>query len=372
LRQWQRRGSLDQLSLRLGVSFSGRPRPTPAGPDVQPFIDMVKRAEGYGYTRIAVADLQAKDASLECFTALTLMATITSRCQIGPSVTNPVTRDPGVMANAIASIDAISGGRAVLLIGRGLSAVQDAGLPPATLEELAEYVSVVQAILSTGVGTYRGRTIRGASPGFWIGGRPRKIPVHIAAEGPRMLRLAGALADGVLVASGLTADVVQDSLAQIEAGARSAGRKLADIDVWWSCRFSIALSRAEALSQSLEQISAAGNHSLRSRARQAQVPAELLPALREFHTRYDHTEKGQLNRPGFTNPETSRNATLMHELGLQDYFLERFGVVGSPAVLVDRLRQLQSIGVDQLVTRHDERYPESLALMGEGVLPHIA
>jgi 5,10-methylenetetrahydromethanopterin reductase len=347
--------------VEIAISISPQPRPTPSGPDLQPWIDAIRRADELGISRVLTGDIQHR--GLECFAALTLMATITRRCRLGPLVTNPVTRDVGVMANAIASVDAISGGRAMLIIARGDSAVQDVGLPAATVEELRDYVLALRELLTVGVTNYHGRTLRAVWPNLWAGVTPRKIPIYVAAEGPRMLRLAGAIGDGVSVGAGLTAEIVQQSIAMIHAGAREAGRDPAELEIWWDSRCSVAPTRAEALNRVRETLSSAGNHALTTAASQASVPPELLPALREYHRRYDYREK---NRPGGTNP------SIMEELGLTDYFLERFGVVGSPDEVVARLRQLESFGVSRIVLRANANHPDGLELIGQDVLPRLA
>lgn len=170
---------------------------------MQRFVDAVRRADGYGFARIMTADSQL--AGLETFTALTLMATVTERARIGAQVTNPVMRDVGVMAVALGSLDLISNGRAAWILGRGDGAIHNAGLKMATLRE---YFLAVRELFEKGETQFRGRTVHYRWPDFWPGGAPRRIPLHIVAEGPRMLELAGAIADGVLVGTGLTPEVI--------------------------------------------------------------------------------------------------------------------------------------------------------------------
>jgi 5,10-methylenetetrahydromethanopterin reductase len=124
----------------------------------------------------------------------------------------------------IASIDVISGGRGFLLIGRGDRAVHDVGLRPAPVDQLRAYVLAIRAIFAGGSGSYAGRTSRGAWPNFWDASPARRIRSHLAAEGPRMLRLAGEIADGVMIGSGLTPEIVAESLAHGRAGAEAARR----------------------------------------------------------------------------------------------------------------------------------------------------
>jgi 5,10-methylenetetrahydromethanopterin reductase len=347
--------------VRLGVFILARPEPGPSGPNVDKFIAAVQKAESFGFSRIVTGDSQL--GNLECFSALTLMATVTNRCQIGPQVTNPVTRDVGIMAGALGSLDIISGGRAVWIVGRGDGGVRNAGLKPATVAELREYFLAVRELLEHGETRFRGRTVRYLWPSYWPGGPPRKIPLHVVAEGPRMLELAGAVADGVLMGTGLTPDVINASLAKLEGGARSAGRDPREIEVWWSTRCSVAPTFDDALDRGRESLSSAGNHALRGELEAKLVPEHLLESIRSFHRRYDYSQKGLSG---------GRNAVLMEELGLTRYFCDRFGLVGTPAQLVERLQTLAALGVENVSVQANIRFPGTLELLGEQVLPRLA
>jgi len=89
-----------------------------------------------------------------------------------------------VTAGAIATVDELSGGRAVLGIGRGFSAVSNIGERPATTRELAEYVRALRTIMRGETATYRGKEIHAA----WI---ERPVPVIVSAYGPKTRRMAG-------------------------------------------------------------------------------------------------------------------------------------------------------------------------------------
>jgi 5,10-methylenetetrahydromethanopterin reductase len=119
------------------------------------FVDTVKRADRYGFARLGTGDTQWH--AMECFTTLTLMALNSEKAEIGPRVTNPVTREPSVMASAIASLEIISQGRAVLGIGRGDSAVHNIGLKPSSVEATLDYIVAVRELLEKGETIFQGR-----------------------------------------------------------------------------------------------------------------------------------------------------------------------------------------------------------------------
>src|SRR5207244_9729998 len=161
--------------------------------------EMVRRDDRYCVAHIGTGDTQWHN--MECFIALTLMALNSERIEIGPRVTNPVTREPSVMASAMVSLELISKGRAVLAIGRGDSAVHNIGLKPASVEDTRDYIIAVRELFEKGETVYRGRHNRFIWP---RPGMRQRIPICVTAEGSRMLRLAGQVGDQVLIGTGVT------------------------------------------------------------------------------------------------------------------------------------------------------------------------
>src|SRR4029453_2015487 len=226
------------------------------------FGELCAEAEIQGFDWLGVADSQS--VFRELYVALAQAALHTRRIRLGPLVTNPLTRHLVVTASAISSVDELSGGRAVLGLGSGDSALYTIGAPPATLAGLEEAVVTLGRLTAGETVEREGRTLRvqrstrrvlpgGRGPGGGGGegeGRTlrvqrstRRVPVYLAAEGPKPLELAGRLADGGIVGLGPTPEVIALSLDAIERGARAAGRRLRDIDVWWFAKTSLAERR---------------------------------------------------------------------------------------------------------------------------------
>jgi 5,10-methylenetetrahydromethanopterin reductase len=345
--------------MRVTIRISAPPTKSPNGFTAEAFKDRIRRADAYGFDRISVGDTQLNN--LECFAALGLAATCSSKALLGPGVTNAVTRDVGVMANALASLDVISGGRAFCLIARGDGAVRNAGLKAASVDQMREYFLALRDLLNTGRADFGDRHVR--LP--WAGKMEHKVPLYLVAEGPRMLRMAGEIADGVFIGSGLTPEVVTETLSTIRSGAESAGRDASALDIWWDTRSGIAPTWADAMERARESVASVGNHAFRAGFEGKHVPEELHGKLRIYQQRFDYSEKGT----------SAQNGPLMDELGLTDYFVERFGVVGTPDQVVDRLRKLEALGVNQIsMASHDrglKGIPDSVQLLGEDVLPHV-
>ncbi len=202
------------------------PRPT-RGVILQPvdeparFTEMVQEIETLGYTNLWCTDssLHARSA----YAYLTIAALSTDRLQLGTAVTNPLSRHPAVTAVAAATVDEVSGGRFVLGIGAGDRPLLALGLEPSRLGHLERAVTDIRRL-------WRGETVDDAGPGFSfheahlrVPARPN-LPVYLAASGPRTLALAGAMADGVLVLTGLFDEAVEWAVSCIRGGADAAGR----------------------------------------------------------------------------------------------------------------------------------------------------
>src|SRR5712691_293625 len=117
-----------------------------SGTTIEPVARLARVAEESGFETVYVGDSQMiwNDAWI----ALAACALATERVLVGPGVTNLVTRHPAVTANAVASLNMVSGGRAVLGLGAGDSAVRTIGLSPAPLSVLRERIPLVRALLN--------------------------------------------------------------------------------------------------------------------------------------------------------------------------------------------------------------------------------
>src|SRR5262245_18474108 len=134
------------------------------------FGALCREAEDQGFDWIGVADSQS--VFRELYVALTLAALGTSRARLGPLVTNPLTRHLVVTASAIASVDELSGGRAVLGLGSGDSAIYTIGAPPATLAGLEDAVSTLGRLTAGEVVVREGRPWR-------VHRSMRRVPIYL-------------------------------------------------------------------------------------------------------------------------------------------------------------------------------------------------
>lgn len=192
-------------------------------------VRMAQRAEADGFDGWFVVDSQ--NLAGDCYVALAQVAAATERIQLGTGVTNPYTRHPAVTASAIASVHAASGGRAVLGIGRGDSALAHLGLAPAPVPVFERYLGQVQAYLrgdevpfddlpSEVVAPASSLDLAGrpdASRLHWLPRDLPKVPVTVSATGPRVIAAAARQADRVTLALGADPERVRWGIEQARA-----------------------------------------------------------------------------------------------------------------------------------------------------------
>jgi 5,10-methylenetetrahydromethanopterin reductase len=193
------------------------------------FVTMVERIEARGYDHLWLTDssLHARNS----YAYLTLAATRSSRLQLGTAVTNPLTRHPAITATAAATVDEISEGRMILGIGAGDRPLLALGLLPAKLASVRRSIAAIRALWAGQTVTVDDEAFTLDEAHMRVAARP-DIPVYIAASGPKMLELAGEIADGVIVLVGLFADGLGWAIEQVERGATAVGRARPHIAVF--------------------------------------------------------------------------------------------------------------------------------------------
>lgn len=183
-------------------------------------------AEDAGYRHLWFGDSQ--NIWREAYVTMAAAAVGTSRITIGTGVTNGVTRHRSVIASAWASLHELTGGRVAAGFGVGDSALHTMGARPMKVAELDALIGDLRRL-------WRGDEIRepDVDTAYRLAYLDRRldIPVYLAASGPRLLELAGRIADGVILLVGTDPVAVQGALDTVAKGAASGGRSLQDIDV---------------------------------------------------------------------------------------------------------------------------------------------
>ncbi|MBO8194321.1 TIGR03842 family LLM class F420-dependent oxidoreductase [Streptomyces oryzae] len=283
----------------------------------------------------------------------------TERLVVGPMVTNPGTRSWEVTASTFATLNEMYGNRTVCGIGRGDSAMRVAGRPPTTLARLGEAMRAIRELAEGREAMVDGTPLR--LP--WV--RDGRLPVWMAAYGPRALALAGREADGFILQLAdplLTAWMV----GAVREAAVQAGRDPAGVTICVAAPAYVCEDTPEALAHAREQCrwfgGMVGNHVADLVARYGEhsdaVPAALTSYIKE-RGGYDYAHHGRAG-----NPDTAF---------VPDDIVDRFCLLGPAPAHVARLRELAELGVDQfaLYAMHDAR-EDVVDAYGAEVLPELA
>lgn len=316
----------------------------------QRMISLTKQAEaaGFNYGWIFDSHVLWKDP----YPLLTLMAQATERMRLGTCVTNPGVRDATVTASLLATLNTISSGRMDMGIGRGDSSRRVMGKKPLTLERLEETVQVVRDLCSGRRISYEGQDIQ--MP--WAdGGVP---PVWVAGYGPKALKCAGRVGDGVILQFA-DPHLIKWCLGFVKEGAEEAGRDFSKIRVMSAAPVWIS----EYLEKARDQVrwfpALVSNHvvDLVSRYKPEELPPELTSYVkdRKGYNYLHHAEVGSSNAEFVT-----------------DEIVDRFAIVGPAEEHIRRLKELEQIGVTQFniyLMSGDEE--DTLEIYGRDVVPKL-
>jgi 5,10-methylenetetrahydromethanopterin reductase len=189
-------------------------------------VGLARVAEESGVDRLCIADYPFHE---DCTVVMMACLAATSRLEVESLVTSPFRRAPDVTACAFATLAELSEGRAILGVGRGGGAAETWVAPwgferPHALDAVAEFVAICRSMWAGAVPPFEGQVLHTSGRRFDF--TPRfAVPILIAARGPKMLHLAGAVADIVhLALPYLDAPVIAENLAAVEEGIALSGR----------------------------------------------------------------------------------------------------------------------------------------------------
>lgn len=308
---------------------------------------IAQETEARGWDGLSVVDSQ--NLSGDPYVALAMAATVTERIGLGTAVTNSVTRMAAATATAIASVDRVADGRAMLGIGRGDSALAHLGRAPARLRQFETYLRHLQAYL-------RGEAVAfddidmpdsvappvqalnladapGDSRIGWLAGA-RKVPVEVAASGPKVIGLAAIHAERVMFALGADETRIAWGMDVARAARREAGLDPDGVRfgayVNCVCHRDIDTAR-QLVKGGLTTFARFSVMHGKPVGPVSEAMARALLTMREAYDMRMHTRDG-----------SRQAATLTPE------FIDHFAVVGPPERCLERLTGLAALGLDKL------------------------
>jgi alkanesulfonate monooxygenase SsuD/methylene tetrahydromethanopterin reductase-like flavin-dependent oxidoreductase (luciferase family) len=163
----------------------------------------------------------------------------------------------------------------------------------------------------------------------------------MAAEGPKTQRLAGRIADGVVLSNCLTRERIEIAHENLSSGAAAAGRRLEDIEIWYNAHLVFAPSESEGIDAIASVIAGTANHVFRFTLDGKGLPEELKERVRGLMSEYQSRHHGQ---PGALNP----NNELIAKYGLRQYLAQQGTIAGPAEHCVTRIKEVVAAGAVNL------------------------
>ncbi len=293
--------------------------------DPKAFQDLVGEISDLGFDRLWMTDSSLHARYV--YSYLTLAAMWAPRLLLGTAVTNPLTRHPAVTAIAASTLDVVSEGRFSLGIGAGDRPLLSLGLKPAPLGVLERAIVDIRRLWS-------GENVTDDGPAFQLDDAHFRfpsgtnIPIFVSASGPATLRMAGRIADGVILLCGLHPDVVGWALDRIDEGVEQAGRSSRPHVAIFA--YGSVIDDAEEAMRSARTIAAWFPQTVPQLCEVAGLPMETITRVQEAY------QGGE-----FQEAETA--AAL-----LPDEFVQRMALYGGVKEAREHIRSLASLGVDSI------------------------
>jgi probable F420-dependent oxidoreductase len=320
-------------------------------------IELARRAETYGFTHAWTFDSHLLWE--EPFVIYSRILDATHKLVVGPMVTNPATRDWTVTASMFATLNEMYGNRTVCGIGRGDSAVRTLNGAPVNLADLSACIEVVRGLANGGTVQYKGSTLR------FPWNPNSRLPIWVAAYGPKALKVAGELGDGYILQLA-DPDIAAWSIQAVRDAAAAAGRDPDSLTMCVSAPAYVTDGSEEARAHALDQCrwfgGMVGNHVAELVARYGNEGAAVPTSLTDYiagRQGYDYNEHGRAGN--------------IHTEFVPDEIVERFCIIGPPETQVERLKELAGLGVGHfgLYLQHDAQ-DATLASYGNEVIPAVS
>jgi probable F420-dependent oxidoreductase len=317
------------------------------------FFELVELAEQHGFEYAWTYDSHI--LWQESYATLPIAASRTSKIKLGHFVTNPGIRDATITASWYATMQDLSNGRMVMGIGRGDSSRRVVGLKPVKVADFEARCRMIKDLMNGRKVDWNGKELELT----WARKEVPEIPMWIAGYGPRALAVAGRVADGVIIQ---LADpvIIQWIMDTARKAAEEAGRDPSELKCIVGAPSHITDDLADAREQVRWFPAMVSNHVMdliEKYGWDSEIPTALTDFVkaRKFYDYKEHSRVGA-----------------RHGEFVTDEICDRFCVLGTAEQATDKLKELESVGVDQfniyLMTHNQE---ETLAAYGDKIIPHF-
>ncbi len=322
-------------------------------PPASRVVDIARRAETLGFSHGWTFDSHI--LWQEPYVIYSAMLAATDRMIVGPMVTNPGTRNWTVTGSLFATLNDMYGERTVCGIGRGDSAMRVLGHKPAKLSTLSDAMRVIKGLAEGEEVTYNGTQQQ--LP--WA--KPSRLPMMMAAYGPRALHLCGSETDGFILQLADT-QIAKWTIDAVKSAASDAGRDPDSVYICVAAPAYVGQDIAHQRDQTRWFGGMVGNHVADLVERYGgdgdMVPQELTDYIKGREG-YDYSGHGKAGHD--------------HTDFVPDEIIDRFCLLGTEDQHIERLEALRDLGVDQfaIYLMHDQK-DETLTAYGQRIIPHFS
>jgi probable F420-dependent oxidoreductase len=323
-------------------------------PPYQRFLELIQLAEKHGFEYGWTYDSHI--LWQESYATLAVAADRTERIKLGHFVTNPGIRDPTITASWYATMQDISNGRMVMGIGRGDSSRRVVGLKPVKVAEFERRCAMMKELMN-------GREVEWNEKQLqlkWVREELPDIEMWVAGYGPKALAVAGRVGDGVIIQLA-DPQIIQWIMNTARTAAEEAGR---DPDAL-KCIVGAPSMISDDIAHARDQVrwfpAMVSNHVMdliEKYGWESEIPEALTEYVkaRKFYDYKDHSRVGAA-----------------HGEFVTDEICDRFCVLGNTQQAMEKLRELESVGVDQFnIYLMTEGQEETLAAYGDQIIPKFA
>ena len=319
------------------------------------WLELIKLAEGHGFDYAWTYDSHV--LWQESIPLFGYAAHETSKIKLGHFVTNPGTREPTVLASAYATLQDLTDGRMVMGIGRGDSARRYIGQQPVKVAEFERACAMIRDFMNGREVNWNDKELQLK----WVRPELPQIPMWIAGYGPKALGVSGRVGDGVIIQLA-DPEIIQWIMSTARRAAEEAGRDPAELKCIVGAPSHVSDDLADARDQVRWFPAMVSNHVKDLIERYGSDGTKVPKALTDY----------VLSRKFYDYDEHSRVGAKHGEF-VTDEICDRFCVIGNIEQCVAKLRELESVGVDQfniyLMTHSQEA---TLEAYGRDILPQFA
>jgi len=325
------------------------------------FIEQVKLAERLGFHAFFHND---KKWARDLFARLGAATQVTQRIGLGTSVVDPYTRHPAVTAQACATLAEMAAGRLRVVMGSGSHFETLPGFgSPKPVAALREAARLMRALWAGERTTLDGQVVKFRDGALdW---KPSEVPpLYIASRGPQILKLAGEIAEGILIGSFATPSGIEYAKQHIGKGLTAAGREWRDVRMCSWIYLSLLDREDEAVPEGIRRgVSFAfwSSRKVLSAMADALAP-DMTDEFRTFIREAPH----------------EWSAEIMAQLRglIPRGIIDSLAVVGTAPQIVERLRRLEAAGIEEVIVwpfpKEGQTTEEFMDTLAREVLPRVA